>query len=343
MGGNLTGLTLDELSRLSVSLGEKPFRGKQLFEQLHGRATGTLDEMAVLPARLRERLDRADWRCRSLTVADRQESADGTVKLALRAADGKIVETVLIPMEDHFTQCLSSQVGCALGCSICMTATMGFDRNLEIAEIVDQPLIAADLFPERPVRNLVFMGMGEPLLNPDNVVAAIRLLQEKRGRAFSSKRVTVSTAGIVPGIERLGRELDCQLAVSLNAPNQELRTRLMPIASRYPLDRLMAALKAFPLQARRRVTIEYVLVGGTNDTIEHARELVRLLSHLRCKVNLIPFNPFPGCGLEAPASDSLDSFLNVLADRKMPATVRRSKGADILAACGQLAGKDRTG
>lgn len=339
MGRFLTGLTREELAILCARLGERPFRARQLFEQVHGRGTGRFDDMKVLPARLRQALEEEGWACRSLETADRRESEDGTVKLALKTHDGHLIETVLIPMDGTFTQCLSSQIGCALGCRICMTATLGFLRNLEPAEIVDQCLVAADLFPDRPVRNLVFMGMGEPLLNFDHLATAVSLLQDPKGRAFPARRITVSTAGIVPGIKRLGEEVDCLLAVSLNAPDQKLREDLMSIAGRYPLDRLMASLKAFPLPPRRKITIEYVLVGGQNDGVEHAGLLVRLLSHIKCKVNLIPFNPFPGCELEVPTPERVDAFLKTLEAKHVTATIRRSKGADIQAACGQLAGR----
>jgi 23S rRNA (adenine2503-C2)-methyltransferase len=337
---HLSGLLPSELEELVVRLGDKAYRGRQLFEQIHGRLAGELDQVTVLPSALRQRLSDEAFSVHGLSIAQVQESVDTTVKMGLATSDGLLVESVLIPMETGaFTQCMSSQAGCALGCAFCMTGTLGFTRNLAAGEIVDQHLLALARFPDRPIKNLVFMGMGEPLLNVDEVVKAIRLLQHEKGRALSPRRITVSTAGIVPGIHRLGQEVDCQLAVSLNAPTQELRTELMPISKRYPLDELMAALKQFPLQPRRRITFEYVILPGVNDSPTHARDLVRLLSHIRCKVNLIPFNPFPGSRFGRPSDESMERFHELLTAKQVLATIRRSRGADILAACGQLAGK----
>ena len=330
----------EELEALALRLGEKPYRGRQLFEQIHARLAGSLDDVTVLPGAFRKRLADEGFSAHGLSISQVLESTDTTIKMGLSTVDGLVVESVLIPMETGaFTQCMSSQAGCALACEFCMTGTLGWTRNLTAAEIVDQHLLALARFPDRPVKNLVFMGMGEPLLNVDEVVKAIRLLQHEKARSLSPRRITVSTAGIVPGIRRLGQEVDCQLAVSLNAPTQELRAELMPVSRRYPLDELMAALKEFPLLPRRRITFEYVLLPGVNDSPAHARDLVRLLSHIRCKVNLIPFNPFPGSRFGRPSDESVDRFLELLSAKQMMATIRRSRGADILAACGQLAGK----
>jgi len=330
----------EELEALAARLGEKPYRGRQIFEQLHAHLAGTLDDLAVLPGAFRRCLAEEGFSARGLTISQVLESVDTTVKMGLSTADGLLVESVLIPMETGaFTQCMSSQAGCALGCAFCMTGTLGLARNLTAAEIVDQHLLALARFPDRPVKNLVFMGMGEPLLNVDEVVKAIRLLQHERGRSLSPRRITVSTSGIIPGIRRLGQEVACQLAVSLNAPTQELRVELMPISRRYPLEELMAALKEFPLPPRLRMTFEYVLLPGVNDSSAHARDLVRLLSHIRSKVNLIPFNPFPGSRFGRPSDEAVNRFLDLLASKSVLATIRRSRGSDILAACGQLAGK----
>jgi 23S rRNA (adenine2503-C2)-methyltransferase len=328
-----------ELEQLVQSLGEKAYRGRQLFEQIHARSAASLAEVSVLPSALRERLASDGWDVHALSVARERRSSDGTLKMALAAADGAVVESVLIGMDTgSYTQCLSSQVGCALACDFCVTGTLGFTRNMTPAEIVDQYLLARGRHPDMPVRNLVFMGMGEPLNNFDNVATAIRILQEPRGSNISPRRITVSTAGIVPGIERLGREVDALLAVSLNAPRQDLREQLMPIARRYPLDVLMAALKAFPLDPRRRLTFEYVLLHGVNDSARDARDLVRLLSHVRCKVNLIPYNPVAEREALRPSEADVQAFADILAGKHMTVTVRKSKGQDIEAACGQLAG-----
>jgi 23S rRNA (adenine2503-C2)-methyltransferase len=335
----LSGLSVEQLEALAAELGEKPYRGRQLFEQIHARLVLDFDEMAPLPGSFRTRLAETGWKVHALAVAATRRSCDGTIKLALATHDSLLIESVLIPMEEgQATQCLSSQVGCPLKCTICMTGRIGFKRNLLPAEIVDQHLLAARHHPDLPVRNLVFMGMGEPLLNLSHVAAGIRLLQEERGRSISYRRITISTAGIIPGLEALPGHADCLLAVSLNAPNQELRAQLMPISRQYPLDRLMATLEAYPLKPRQRITFEYVLLPGVNDSPAHARELVRLLSHIRCKVNLIPYNPFPGSPYGRPEEGLVERFGQLLADKQMTVTIRRSKGADIEAACGQLAG-----
>jgi len=336
---SLTGLSPGELSDLAEEYGEKRYRGVQLFEQLHARLATDLSKMTVLPATFRDRLAQNGWLPESLDMTEVRRSEDGTVKFGCATSDGHMVESVLIGMEGKsHTQCISSQIGCALGCAMCMTGTMGFARNLTAAEIVEQHLLALREFPDAQVRNLVFMGMGEPLLNFDEVKRAIGLLQEERGRDISYRRITVSTAGLVPGIRRLGKESNALLAVSLNAPNQELREKLMPVARRHPLPELMAAMKAFPLRPRQRITVEYVLVKGVNDSLSHAAELVKLLSGIRCKVNLIRFNPFPGCALGRPAEEAVEAFASCLADKQMTVTVRKSKGVDIQAACGQLVG-----
>jgi 23S rRNA (adenine2503-C2)-methyltransferase len=336
---HLSGLAAKELEELAVQLGHKPFRGKQLFDHLHQRNATDLDDIAVLPAQFRQGLLEAGWGACSLTIAEVQRSSDKTVKLGLSTADGHLIESVLIPMDTgKFTQCISSQIGCALGCAVCMTGTLGLRRNLTAAEIVDQIRLAKRDFPECQVRNIVFMGMGEPLHNVDAVVAATKILQSPRGLMVSKRRLTVSTAGVIPGILRLSTEAEVLLAVSLNAPNQEIRERLMPIARKYPLDDLMATLKQWPLAPRQRLTLEYVMVAGINDQLEHARELVRLISHIRCKVNLIPFNPFPGTELQAPSEATIQAFFEALHAKDVRVTVRKSRGQDIQAACGQLAG-----
>lgn len=336
----LSGLTPGQLEALAEETGQKAYRGRQLFEQIQGRLIPRLEEMGVLPAAFRNRLSDLRWQVESLTVEAEETSCDGTIKLALRTGDGLVVETVLIGMEGGtYTQCLSTQVGCALECAFCATGALGFTRNLTPAEIVDQHLVARRRYPEAKIRNLVFMGMGEPLLNFDSLAAGIALLQAPRGQNISPRRITVSTAGIVPGIERLGAEVDALLAVSLNAPDQELRARLMPVARRFPLDQLIRALEAFPLKPRRRITIEYVMLAGVNDSIAQARNLVRLLANIRCKVNLIPFNSSAGCELTGSDAAAIDRFAGILAGKHMTVTVRQSKGADISGACGQLAGE----
>ncbi|HPC47655.1 MAG TPA: 23S rRNA (adenine(2503)-C(2))-methyltransferase RlmN, partial [Deltaproteobacteria bacterium] len=267
-----------------------------------------------------------------------QVSADGTEKIAYRLADGCIVESVLIFEKDHWSVCVSSQVGCAMGCRFCLTARRGFTRNLSAGEIVSQVLHPIRAYPGRRFTNVVFMGMGEPLLNYDAVITAARILTDPLGPGISKRRVTVSTCGIVPGIERFARDTDVSLAVSLNAPDDETRSLLMPVNRTYPLDRLVDALRSFDLPNRRRITVEYVLIKGVNDSPSHARKLVKTLHGVRAKINLIPFNPWPGSDLEAPDGTAVAAFENILRDSPFAVMLRKEKGRDILAACGQLAG-----
>lgn len=266
-------------------------------------------------------------------------SADGTRKLRLLLRDGQAVETVLIPDGDKLTQCLSTQVGCALGCTFCATATMGLGRNLEPGEMVDQVYRARALLPEQArVSNLVFMGMGEPLNNLDRVLRAIDILCTDLGANLSPRRITVSTAGVVPRIAELGRRnRNVGLAVSLNATTDAVRDRLMPINKRWPLGRLMEALRRFPLPRRRRITFEYVLIKGINDSEQDARRLPGLLSGIRSKVNLIPYNPCRADEpFERPDHQRLEAFAEILRSKDLATFVRQSRGADIAAACGQL-------
>jgi len=335
----LSGLLPDELAALMQEMGQKPYRGKQLFEAIHRQGITSLEQVTTLSKSLREALMESSRPVRSLNESANVLSQDGTRKLAYSTHDGKVIETVLIPMESgSYTQCISSQVGCALKCRFCMTGQLGFQRNLTAAEIVDQHALALQYTGERSVRNIVFMGMGEPLLNVDNVVKAIRILTNSLGRDMSGRRITVSTAGVIPGIERLAVEAPVMLAVSLNAPDQAIRERIMPISSRYPLDQLLATLKKWPLRPRQRMTFEYVLLPGVNDSAKNAADLVKLLSNHRAKVNLIPFNPHPGSEYTRPTREQVDRFAAILGAKHMTVTVRQSRGQDIDAACGQLAG-----
>lgn len=269
-----------------------------------------------------------------------QASRDGTTKFLLTLEDGQRIESVLIPEKDHFTVCLSTQVGCALGCTFCATGQMGLVRNLSMAEILGQILVAQEhvngLAMGVALRNLVFMGMGEPLLNWENLQRALGALHDPLGLDFSKRRITVSTVGVPGMLAELGAAGQASLAVSLHAPTQELRARIMPRAARFPLDDLIADLAAYPLQPRQKVTIEYVLLGGVNDGLGHARELVRVLNKVKAKVNLIPFHPSPDLPYAAPDMDKVLAFESLLKSKGLPATLRKSKGQDISAACGQL-------
>jgi 23S rRNA (adenine2503-C2)-methyltransferase len=280
----------------------------------------------------------------TLERADEQRSSDGTIKWKWRAADGRFIESVYMPEKERKTLCVSSQAGCAMGCSFCLTATMGLLRNLTVGEIVDQVHRANRRLVElgegegpRPLTNLVFMGMGEPLANFENLKGALETLLSEDGPNFSHRHVTVSTAGLVPMIRRLGEETQVKLAVSLNATNDEIRSRIMPINRRYPIAELLGACRAFPMKQGRRITFEYVMLGGVNDTDADAARLGRLLRGIPSKVNLIPYNESPGLELQAPAAERVEAFRDQLIAMDITAVVRKSRGRDIAAACGQLA------
>ena len=323
---------------LQEHMGVKRFRAEQIFRWLHDKRVRSFDAMTNLSKALRERL-KAEARIGGLELEDVMLSKDGTRKLLFRTAAGDRIESVLIPMDGRVTQCVSSQVGCKIGCKFCFTARMPLRRNLMASEIVDQVLWARQVLGEGGrVSNLVYMGMGEPLDNYDNVVASLKILMDEAGQFMSSRRITVSTSGVVPKLERLGHDVPVNIAISLNASHDAQRTSVIPINKAWNIDRLLAALRSYPLQSRRLITIEYVLLRGVNDTRDDARRLIRLLRGLRCKVNLIPFNPWPGAPYERPAPEDVDAFAVALRDAQYIVTVRYSKGDDIGAACGQLDG-----
>ncbi|MEK6813654.1 MAG: 23S rRNA (adenine(2503)-C(2))-methyltransferase RlmN [Nitrospirota bacterium] len=332
---DLAAISFSDLSAFAQELGLASYRARQIRRWIDARGAASFAEMTDLPKALREQLG-ARARIFTPPVVRENTAPDGTRKFLLELEDGLTVECVLIPDENRLTLCLSTQVGCPVNCSFCLTGRMGLARNLTSAEIVGQ---VRAVWPRtgRRITNIVLMGMGEPLLNFENTADALRRLTDPMGFAFSSRRITLSTAGIVPGIERLGREgPPVNLAVSLNATTDELRTRLIPINRKWPIDRLLAALRAYPLPPRRRITIEYVLLGGENDTDEDARRLAALLKGLRCKVNLIPFNPFPGSLHRSPDRNSVERFQRILTEKRYSAFVRESRGKEIRAACGQL-------
>ena len=340
---DLRSLARAEVDELVHRLGEKPYRARQIFRWIHQKGAATLDEMSDLPVALRTRIG-AEVRLVSLERAEERRSADGTIKWTWRTIDGKLVESVYMPERSRKTLCVSTQAGCAVGCTFCMTGTMGLSRNLTSGEIVDQVARANRRLLElgegsgaRPLTNLVFMGMGEPLHNYDNVKAALEVLLSEDGPNFSNRHVTVSTAGIVPEMRRFGEETDVKLAVSLNATTDEVRTALMPLNRRWPLADLLAACRDFPMKKGRRITFEYVLLGGVNDTDEDARRLSRLVKGIPAKVNLIPYNENPGLGFRAPAPERVEAFRDLLVAANVTAVIRRNRGRDIAAACGQLA------
>ncbi len=336
---DLKSLLPEELRELIARLGKERFRATQLLRWIHGGAT-TFDEMTNLSKAFRTELA-GIARIESLREVDRTATAEGdATKLLYELSDGALVEAVAMRDEGRRTVCVSSQAGCALKCAFCATGTMGLTRNLTAGEMVDQVLQASRLFPgeEKPVTNAVFMGMGEPLQNYDNVVRAVRLLGLEMGLAISATRVTISTAGLVPAIRRLATDLPkVGLAISLNATTDDVRDELMPINKRWPIAELLGAANTMSEAAQRRwVTFEYVLIDGVNDSMDDARRLAELLSAIRCKVNLIPFNPVSGLPFRRPERSAIDDFHRYLWDRHFTVTVRWSKGDDIAAACGQL-------
>ena len=323
--------------RLGLEFGDKPYRAGQIFNWVYGKGIVDIHSMTNLPRQLREELS-SRFTITYPKVVETQSSSDGTEKLAYALSDGSIIESVLIPEKDHWSICVSSQVGCSMGCTFCFTATMGFIRNLRLSEIISQVLYPIHAYPDRHFRNVVFMGMGEPLLNYENVVEAIHIMTDPDGPCISTRRITLSTCGIIPALSSLGKDTRIGLAVSLSAATNEVREGIMPINRKYPLPDLIDALKAYQLPNRRRITIEYVLLKGINDSLADARQLIRTLHGLKVKVNLIPLNPWPGCALEPPEEKTVLAFEEQLKDSPVAVMMRKEKGNDILAACGQLAG-----
>ncbi len=320
--------------------GVAPYRAEQILAWLYARGIEDPHEMTDLGRDLRERLA-GGWRTRALETAALQRSVDGTRKALLRAADGAVLEAVLIPDDDRTTLCLSTQVGCPLACSFCATGAMGFTRNLTTAEIVDQVCRMREaLEPDERITNVVFMGMGEPLLNLEAVLRAIRILMHPRAFNLAGRRITVSTAGLVPKIRPLLQGAPVNLAVSLHATTDALRDELVPLNRRFPLAALLGELRGLEsLSARRPVFFEYTLLGGVNDAPADAERLLRLLRGIPSKVNVIPVNPHPGSVHVEPGPEATDRFLGILSRGGLTVTLRRSRGSDIAAACGQLAAR----
>ena len=350
---NLLGLTPAALEAFIVGLGEKPFRARQLLTWIYKRRVGDFEAMTDLGKEFRARLA-AVAEVRAPEIASEHASADGTRKWLLKAGEfagrSQAIETVFIPEPGRGTLCISSQVGCALDCSFCATGAQGFNRNLEAAEIVGQVWLASRALGtgpagERAITNVVLMGMGEPLANYKNVLPALEIFMDDRGFDLSRRRVTLSTSGLVPQLYRLAEDTNVALAVSLHAPNDALRDQLVPINKRHPIKELLAACWHYlEAQNGRSITFEYVMLDGINDQPEHARELARLLVGHDAKVNLIPFNPFPGTAYRRSPTETIGRFRDYLNTHGVTATVRRTRGDDIDAACGQLAGQvqDRT-
>ena len=340
---NLLDLDAAGLAGFLAGLGEKPFRARQVLRWVHQRREGEFGRMSDLGKGLRDKLGAAACVEAPRIVGDTR-AEDGTRKWLLKVDGANAVEAVFIPEARRGTLCISSQAGCVLDCAFCSTGKQGFNRNLSTAEIIGQLWLASRLVESR-ISNVVMMGMGEPLLNLDNVIPALRLMLDDNAYGLSRRRVTVSTAGVIPGMDRLRDECPVALAVSLHAPNDALRDKLVPLNRRYPLHDLLAACRRYLEKAPRDfITFEYVMLKGVNDNDSHARELAAMAREVRCKYNLIPFNPFPRSGFERSPDERIRRFASVLQNAGVTVTTRKTRGDDIAAACGQLAGDvaDRT-
>ncbi|WP_028117372.1 bifunctional tRNA (adenosine(37)-C2)-methyltransferase TrmG/ribosomal RNA large subunit methyltransferase RlmN [Ferrimonas senticii] len=350
---NLLNFDRDGLRAFFKENGEKPFRADQVFKWIYHFGIDDFEQMTNINKQLRAMLmDKCE--IVAPAIATSQHSADGTIKFAIDVGQGQLVETVYIPEPDRATLCISSQVGCALECSFCSTAQQGFNRNLNVAEIIGQVWQVAKYIginggdpKKRPITNVVLMGMGEPLLNLTNVVPAMNIMLDDFGFGLSKRRVTLSTSGVVPALDKLGDMIDVALAVSLHAPNDPLRDELVPINKKYNIEQLLASIRLYLSKSfanKGRVTLEYVMLDHINDSTDHAHELAKLMKDTPCKVNLIPFNPYPGSPYGKSSNSRIDRFSKVLMDYGLTVIVRKTRGDDIDAACGQLAGdvRDRT-
>ncbi len=341
---NLIGIPRAQLNDMLVERGHKPFRTKQLWQWLYWHGVTDFDAMTNLSKDFRQKLA-DEFVIERPQVSEALNSVDGTAKWLLKFPDGNEVETVHIPEADRGTLCVSSQVGCTLTCKFCHTGTQKLVRNLTAAEVVGQMMLARDAFGEWPtpsdhsrmITNVVMMGMGEPLYNYDNVAAALRIVMDGEGLSLSKRRITLSTSGVVPAMRKCGEELNVNLAVSLHAVDDDTRNHIMPINKKYPLEELLDACRTYPgVTNARRITFEYVMLKGVNDSDADARQLVRLLKGIPSKINLIPFNPWPGSDFECSSATRIAAFQTIIQDAGLSAPVRTTRGEDILAACGQL-------
>jgi 23S rRNA (adenine2503-C2)-methyltransferase len=333
---DLRNLALDELEGFVREVGERPFRARQIMGWLWNRGAESFATMLDLPAAFREQLNQ-HFKIGSIAHPHVARSKDGTRKMLLRLGDRAEIESVIIPTEGRTTLCLSSQAGCAMGCGFCATARMGLHRNLTASEILSQLMAARrELNAGETLTNYVFMGMGEPLANYPRLHRALTIMTSEWGLGISPRRITVSTVGLVPAMERLLTDFPVNLAVSLHATTDEVRDRIAPINRRYPLHQLIDACKALPIARRKRITFEYVMLAGINDSTDDARRLAKMLAPLRAKVNLIFFNPFPGSPFAPSSREQVEGFQAILHRGNLTATIRESRGRDIAAACGQL-------
>ncbi len=342
---NLIGLSKDELIELLMQYQVPGFRAKQVWHWIYQRGVKSFDEMGNIPKDMKAFLNDR-FSIGRPTVETEQRSTDGTIKWLLKLNDGQMVETVFIPEKDRGTLCVSSQIGCTLTCKFCHTGTQPLVRNLGAHEILQQIMHARDVLDEWPssgakdggrdFTNIVMMGMGEPLYNYSNVAKALKICMDGDGLSISKRRITLSTSGVVPMIQKCGEELNVNLAISLHATNDNLRSEIMPINKKYPLDELMQACRDYPLDPRRRITFEYVMLKGVNDTDDDAHNLATLIGNIPAKINLIPFNDWPGSGFECSDMERIEAFAKILRDKGLDSPVRKTRGDDILAACGQL-------
>lgn len=340
---NIVGLSREELNERFLNLGLKKFRSGQVWHWLYHKGVTSFEEMTTLSKTVREQL-RQKFAIKRPMIIEKQTSMDGTIKWLLQFEDGTKAETVFIPEEDRGTLCISSQVGCTLNCSFCHTGTQRLVRNLTPSELVGQILTAFDelsAWPSaqagRPVTNIVLMGMGEPLYNLDNVITALKIVMDNEGISISKRRITLSTSGIVPEIYKCGLETDVNLAISLHAVTDDVRNILVPINKKYPIKDLLRACREYPgVSNSRRITFEYVMLKGINDSISDAKALIRLMEGIPAKINLIPFNPWPGSPYERSEKSQIEQFAKIILKAGYPSPVRTPRGDDILAACGQL-------
>jgi 23S rRNA (adenine2503-C2)-methyltransferase len=335
---NLLDFTLEEMEEFISFLGKEKFRARQIMKWLHQSGSVSFEDMTTLSRDFRARLSEIA-RVSRPQIEKIQESKDRTKKALLRLEDGLFIESVLIPGKNNWTICVSTQAGCAMDCKFCLTARQGFKRNLNPSEIVGQLITLKHETPEGPdINNIVMMGMGEPLANYDNTLKAIKILTGDFGLGISNRKITVSTCGLAPQIIQLGLDICINLAVSLNAPDDETRSELMPVNKKYPLEVLLDACKKYPMPGRRLLTFEYILIDGVNSSVQDARKLAALLKGQRCKLNLIIFNEYPGTSFKSPSQKTVEVFQQTLIDHHYTTMLRASRGSDILAACGQLSG-----
>jgi 23S rRNA (adenine2503-C2)-methyltransferase len=336
---NIKDMTLEEIEAFIMTLGKERYRARQMMKYLYQTGATSFEDMTTLSKEFRIKMSSLA-RISQPQIIKTQVSKDGTKKFLLKLEDNLCIESVLVPGKNHWTVCVSTQAGCKMGCRFCLTGKLGFKRNLSPSEITGQITALQLNTSEGPnIKNIVMMGMGEPLANYDNTLKAIKIITSDCGLWFSGRKVTVSTCGLAPMIYQLGKDACVNLAISLNAPDDETRSKLMPINQKYPFDILLKACKGYNMPSRRMLTFEYILISGINCSEKHAEKLVHCLKGLRCKFNLIAFNEFPGSPFKTPSPPEIELFQHVLIKNHYTAVLRTSKGSDILAACGQLSGQ----